>query len=85
MAKSTDIVRYNPSDYDLHPGLKLVLGGRKIWKEKIRNAGYSNEIITWVFEDGTTESYIWKMKIKRESSSEYTSKPAIAAEYKENK
>lgn len=58
MTKSKDIVRYNPSDYDLHPGLKLVLGGRKIWKEKIRNAGYSNEIITWVFKDGTTESYM---------------------------
>jgi len=58
MAKSTDIVRYNPSDYDLHPCLKLILGGRKIWKEKITNAGYSNEIITWVFKDGTTESYM---------------------------
>jgi len=56
MAKN-NIVRYNPSNHDLHPNLKIVLGGRKIWKEKVTNPGYENEIITWTFADGTVESY----------------------------
>jgi hypothetical protein len=56
MAKN-NIVRHNPSNHDLHPNLKIVLGGRKIWKEKVTNPGYENEIITWTFADGTVESY----------------------------
>lgn len=55
--KKDYIVRYNPSNRDLHPKLKIVLGNRKIWKEKITNPGYENEIITWTFKDGTVESY----------------------------
>ena len=58
MAKNkNNIVRYNPSNHDLHPNLKIMLGGRKIWKEKITNIGRLDEIITWTFEDGVTESY----------------------------
>jgi len=57
MANKNNIVRYNPSNHDLHPNLKIVLGGRKIWKEKVTNPGYENEIITWTFADGTVESY----------------------------
>jgi hypothetical protein len=55
--KRNYIVRYNPSDSDLHPKLKIVLAGRKIWKEKVTNPGYDDEIITWTFADGTVESY----------------------------
>ena len=55
--KKDYVVRYNPSDRDLHPKLKIVLGGRKIWKEKVTNPGYKDEIITWTFADGTVESY----------------------------
>ena len=56
-AKKDYIVRYNPSNHDLHPKLKIVLGNRKIWKEKVTNPGYENEIITWTFADGSVESY----------------------------
>ena len=55
--KRNYVVRYNPSDCDLHPQLRVVLGGRKIAKEKVTNPGYENEIITWTFADGTVESY----------------------------
>jgi hypothetical protein len=55
--KRNYVVRYNPSDRDLHPQLKILLGGRKIWKEKVTNPGYEDEIITWTFADGTVESY----------------------------
>jgi len=55
--KRNYIVRYNPSDRDLHPQLKILLSGRKIRKEKVTNPGYEDEIITWAFADGTVESY----------------------------
>ena len=55
--KRNYVVRYNPSNRDLHPQLKIVLGCRKIWKEKVTNPGYEDEIITWTFADGTVESY----------------------------
>ena len=55
--KKNYVVRYNPSDRDLHPQLKILLGGRKIRKEKVTNPGYEDEIITWTFADGAVESY----------------------------
>ena len=56
---------YKYSLKGLHPDIVVLLAGRKYKREKTINPGGPNTLVTYDFEDGSSESYVFSDEVKK--------------------